>query len=149
MKTSFDRELKASAERHDREMKEIRVELRKMVQRIEAQKRARVKVKTLEDPYLMANLFPKTTGLPFVVWISEHGHARHDVRVKAARGPKAIPGEMASVAVRPDIRLVEGKMAAEDFALLKTWIERNREVLVEYWDSEIDTAEAINRLVRV
>src|ERR1041384_506167 len=30
----------------------------------------------------MANLFSKHTGLPFVVWISYRGAARHDVRVK-------------------------------------------------------------------
>jgi hypothetical protein len=30
----------------------------------------------------MANLGEKHTGLPFVVWISVRGGARHDVRLK-------------------------------------------------------------------
>jgi hypothetical protein len=30
----------------------------------------------------MANLFPRTTGLPMTVWVSPRGNARHDVRVK-------------------------------------------------------------------
>jgi hypothetical protein len=37
----FDRELKASRDEHDREMKEIRMEFKKMIQRIAAQKEAR------------------------------------------------------------------------------------------------------------
>jgi hypothetical protein len=108
-----------------------------------------LEAKQLDDLYFMANIFPRTSGLPFVVWISERGHARHDVRVKVAKGPKALPGEMASVAVRPDVRIVEGEMAAGDFELLKTWIERNRQALIEYWNSEIDTAEALGKLVRL
>jgi hypothetical protein len=35
-----------------------------------------------EDFFSMANLFPADTGLPMVVWVSERGHARHDVRIK-------------------------------------------------------------------
>jgi hypothetical protein len=30
----------------------------------------------------MANLFPADTGLPMVIWASERGRARHDVRIK-------------------------------------------------------------------
>ena len=43
-----------------------------------------------DDFYFMANLFPATTGLPFVVWISERGGARHDIRVKVSRNAKVI-----------------------------------------------------------
>ena len=71
-----------------------------------------------EAPFEMANLFSKHTGLPFVVWISYKGGAQHDVRVKVSQGPKALPPEMASVAIRPNIRVVEGKMSARDLALL-------------------------------
>lgn len=35
-----------------------------------------------DDLFEMANLFPRTTGLPMTVWVSPHGNARHDVRVK-------------------------------------------------------------------
>ena len=55
----------------------------------------------------MANLFSKHTGLPFVVWISCRGGAQHDVRVKVSPSPRALPSQMASVAVRPSTRLVE------------------------------------------
>jgi hypothetical protein len=64
----------------------------------------------VEAPFEMANLFPKHTSLPFVVWISYRGGALHDVRVKVSRNAKAIPAEMISVAIRPDVHIVEGSM---------------------------------------
>lgn len=54
---------------------------------------------TIEAPFEMSNLFPKHTGLPFTVWISVKGGARHDVRVKVSRTPKATPQNMISVAI--------------------------------------------------
>jgi hypothetical protein len=35
-----------------------------------------------DELFEMANLFPRTTGLPITVWVSPRGNARHDVRVK-------------------------------------------------------------------
>ena len=93
----------------------------------------------------MANLVQRDTGLPFVVWISPKGNARHNVRVKVSRSPKAVPSEMVSVAIRPDVHVVEGKMSASDLKLLSRWVELNRDVLVRYWDGDIEsTKEAIN-----
>jgi len=93
----------------------------------------------------MANLVQRDTGLPFVVWISPKGNARHDVRVKVSRSPKAVPSEMVSVAIRPNVHVVEGKMSAGDLKLLGRWVELNRDVLVRYWDGDIEsTRDAIN-----
>ena len=99
-----------------------------------------------EDFFEMANLFPKHTGLPFVVWISYKGGAQHDIRVKVSQGPKALPSEMASVAIRPDIRVAEGSVNASDLALLTQWVELNRDVLLRYWEGEIDTKDAIDAI---
>ena len=59
-----------------------------------------------EDFFLMANLFPADTGLAMVVWVSERGHARHDVRIKVnqSHGTRMLPGNLATVAVRPSRR---------------------------------------------
>ena len=93
----------------------------------------------------MANLVQRDTGLPFVVWISPKGNARHDVRVKVSRSPKAVPSEMVSVAIRPNVHVVEGKMSDSDLKLLHRWVELNCDVLVRYWDGDIEsTKEAIN-----
>ncbi len=99
-----------------------------------------------EALFEMANLFSKHTGLPFVVWISYRGGAQHDVRVKVSHGPKALPSEMVSVAIRPSVRVVGGKMSASDLALLAKWVELNHDVLVKYWDGEIDTKDAMDAI---
>jgi hypothetical protein len=93
----------------------------------------------------MANLVQRDTGLPFVVWISPRGNARHDVRVKVSRGPRALLSEMTSVALRPTVHVVEGKMTASDLKLLSRWVELNRDILIRYWDGDIEsTKDAIN-----
>ena len=95
----------------------------------------------------MANLNPKRTGLPFVVWISPRGNARHDVRVKVSPGPRAVPSEMVSVALRPTVHVVEGELKAGDLALLEKWANLNRDVLIRYWEGAIEfTEDAIEAL---
>jgi hypothetical protein len=95
----------------------------------------------------MANLRPERTGLPFVVFISQKGGARHDVRVKIARGAKVRPSEMATVAVRPTPRVIRGALDPDDLARLAEWIELNRAVLVDYWNGDIEyTEDAISAL---
>jgi hypothetical protein len=103
----------------------------------------------IEAPYEMSNLFPKHTGLPFTVWISVKGGARHDVRVKVSRTAKATPQDMVSVAIRPRVRVVAGKLDAHELALLSSWIELNRPTLIAYWAGEIDTQDAITALRRI
>lgn len=102
----------------------------------------------LEDLYLMSNLPPVLTGLPFVVWISPKGGARHDVRVKVSAGPRAKPGEFITVAVRPKVKVVGRRsLPAAHLALLARWIELNRETLVAFWDGDIEyTPDVLARL---
>ena len=79
------------------------------------------------------------------VYISER-QGRHDVRVKVAAGVRE-PPFVASVSVRPDIRIVAGDLTASDFELVRQWIELNRDVIIGYWDRTIeDTADALNAL---
>jgi hypothetical protein len=97
------------------------------------------------DLFLMANVHPRRSGLPFVVYISEQ-QGQHDVRVKVAEGLRA-PPFVASVSVRPEIAIVAGDLSGSDFALVRKWIELNREVIIGYWDRTIeDTADALAAL---
>jgi hypothetical protein len=102
-----------------------------------------------EDLFEMANLSPTVTGLPMVVWISERGGARHDVRVKVSlvHGRRAKPNLTSSVSVRPDVRVVAGlALDAHDLALVRRWVELNRDALVAYWEGDLLTDEVIGRL---
>jgi hypothetical protein len=93
--------------------------------------------------YEMANLRPERTGLPFVVFISQRGGARHDVRVKVAPGAKVRPSEMVTVAIRPSVRVVRGALDPRALALLTRWIDRNRDTLIKYWDGDIEYTEDV------
>jgi hypothetical protein len=95
----------------------------------------------------MANLRPERTGLPFVVFISQKGEAHHDVRVKVARAARVRPSEMITVAVRPAVRVVRGKLDPRDLDLLADWIDLNKDVQIDYWNGVIEyTEDAINAI---
>src|SRR5579872_3884911 len=101
-----------------------------------------VKTPVAEGLYEVANLSPKRTGLPFVVWISPRAGVQHDVRVKVSKGPKVHPAELISVAIRPDVQVVGGgKVTAHDLDLLKRWVKLNQDVIIKYWDGEIEYTE--------
>ena len=89
----------------------------------------------------MANLRPERTGLPFVVFISQKGVARHDVRIKLARAAKVRPSEMITVAVRPVSRVIRGRINARELELVRRWIGLNETVLVDYWNGDIEYTE--------
>ena len=71
----------------------------------------------------MANLFPKHTGLPFVVWLSIRGESRIDDR--------------------PAVHLIEGEGTISPYhlSLLTEWINLNRETILQYWNEAIDTVD--------
>ena len=97
--------------------------------------------------YDLANLRPGTTGLPFVVWISQRAGARHDVRVKVAHSPKVTVAAMGTYALRP-FRHVEGPpLAAPDEALLRRWVVLNEAALVDFWDGKIEYTEDVLNLL--
>jgi len=97
--------------------------------------------------YEMANLRPERTGLPFVVFISQRGGARHDIQVKVARVPRVRRSEMVTVALRPSVRIVRGRLDPHDLALLRQWIDINEQVLIDYWNGVIGyTEDALNAL---
>jgi hypothetical protein len=99
--------------------------------------------------YEMANLRPETTGLPFVVWISQRAGARHDVHVKVAHSPKLKdPADLGTYALRP-LRHVEGPplpSAEED--LLQKWVELNQQALIDFWDAKIEYTEDVLKLLK-
>jgi hypothetical protein len=96
----------------------------------------------------MANLRPERTGLPFVVFISQRGGVRHDVRIKLAqinlaRAPRVRPSEMITVALRPAPRVIRGRLDASEFELVRKWLDLNAGVLIDYWNGVIEYTEDV------
>jgi hypothetical protein len=110
------------------------------------------KLVTQDELFLMSNLFSEETGLPFIVWISVKGGARHAIRVKVSRGPKLKPEELITVGLLPkvyELSADEYQLTREELALLQQWVDLNWGPLIEYWNEDIDTAEVIERLKKL
>jgi hypothetical protein len=101
-----------------------------------------------DELFEMANLYPRTTGLPTTVWVSPRGNARHDVRVKVnmAHGNQMTVDNTAVVAVRPAPHIVAGRLSAADQEAVFAWITLNASAIIAYWDGNIDTTELIQTL---
>lgn len=94
------------------------------------------------DPFLMSNLSPKQTGLPFVVWISPKAGAKHDIRVKISSGPRALPSQMRTIALRPDLRIEgRGDLAPAERRALRQWVDLNWDTLLAFWEGRIEYTE--------
>jgi hypothetical protein len=61
----------------------------------------------------LANLFPRTTGLPMTVWVSPRGNARQDVRVKVntTHGDQMNIANTAVVGLGPSPRVIAGHLS--------------------------------------
>jgi hypothetical protein len=102
----------------------------------------------LEAPFEMANLRPKSTGLPMVIWVSECGRAKHGPRIKVSLNPgeKSNMDDTVSVTIADSPQVIGGSLASSDLKSVTRYIEVNREVLLEFWNGEIDTIELAQRL---
>jgi hypothetical protein len=90
-----------------------------------------------EDLYEMATLDPKHTGLPMVMWVSERGHAQHDVRVKVSisHAPRINFCNTAIVGSQP-FRIISGRLTASDRQAVFGWIALNEVALIDYWNAQ-------------
>lgn len=99
----------------------------------------------------IANLYPRTTGLPRTVWVSPKGRARHDVLVKVSTNPgdRMAIENSAVVGVGPRPALLHGELPSEHLGVILSWVGLNGPALIEYWDGAIDTVELVTRLEKV
>ena len=102
-----------------------------------------------DELFEMANLFPRTTGLPMTIWVSPRGNARHDVRVKVniIHGDQMNIANTAVVGVRPTPHIIAGRLSSDDQRVVFEWISLNTAAIIEYWDGRIDTIE-LGRLLK-
>jgi hypothetical protein len=100
---------------------------------------------------LMTNLYPRSTGLPMVIWVGPSYGAPHDVRIKVmqAHGQQMDPGNLAVVAVRPAPHVVAGRLSAADLDLVSRWLKLNEAAVLDHWNALIDGVELARRLRRL
>jgi hypothetical protein len=92
---------------------------------------------TDEDLFEFTDLGPHLTGLPFFVWVRPSMGLRREVWVGVSPDRYNWGGcDLIQVAVRPDVRVVKGKMSNKDLAALRQWVELNHDMIVKYWDCD-------------
>lgn len=104
-----------------------------------------------DDAFLMANLRQKTTGLPMVIWVSEK-QASHGARIKVStnHSDKINLDETVSVSIANPPEIVAGYgLSNKDLQLVSAFIKLNEKLLVDYWNSEIDTGDLITDLIKL
>src|ERR1700723_3099855 len=106
---------------------------------------------TEDELFEMANLYPRTTGLPMTIWLGPRGNARHDVRIKVnmTHGDQMNIENTAVVGVRPSPPLVAGRLSPDDERKVADWVTLNTAAIVSYWDGDIDTLELVQPLKRL
>ena len=87
-----------------------------------------------DELFEMANLFPRTTGLAMTVWVN------------TTHGNQMNIADTAVVGVRPRPRLIAGQLSPVDAQAVFRWVALNSDVLVAYWEGQIDTARMIHAL---
>jgi hypothetical protein len=102
-----------------------------------------------DELFELANLFPRTTGLPMTVWVSPRGNARRDVRVRVnvTHGDQMNIANTAVVGVRPTPHVIAGHLFPDDERVVFEWISLNAAAIVEYRGGRIDTIE-LGQLLR-
>ena len=106
---------------------------------------------TDDELYEKEDIYPADSGLPMTVWAGPRGRARHDVRVKVnmAHGNRMSIRDTAVVALRPNPRLISGRLSSADMAALSAWLRLNEAALVAHWDGQISGVELARRLQRL
>ena len=98
--------------------------------------------------FWMTNVFPRRSGLPMAVWVGPKEGVRHDVRVKVCMIPGNVVhrDQLATVSIRPEPRLLHGRLSAGDFDLVVRWIKLNEQAILALWNGEFDGGDFTDAL---
>lgn len=99
----------------------------------------------------LANIPPRLSGLPMVVWLSDGTGVRHDLRVKVSQehGARIRTRDWAVMSVRPEPELLHGELSSRDVDAVTRWIRLNEAVILDYWEGRLFTDDLLARLQRV
>jgi hypothetical protein len=100
----------------------------------------------LTEDWAAMKVPPDDSGLPMAVWITENDGYPHDVRVKVSKlyfGRGSWRRDLVSIGVWPQPHeITAGSLSAADFALVRQWIELNRQAIIDFWGGKISPRQA-------
>jgi hypothetical protein len=102
----------------------------------------------MEPPFEMANLRPKSTGLPMVILVSEKGRSQHGPRIKVSlrHGDRMDALNTMTVTIEDEPQLIGEGIPVQDLEAIRRYISLNKHTLLGYWNGEIDTVELVANL---
>jgi len=95
------------------------------------------------DLFEMTNLFPRNTKLPYTIWISPKGKAKHGPRVKVDAEQEVV------ISVEDDPKVLHGELKSRDLEQIKQWIIANKTALLRHWNGETDGSEVVKELTEM
>ncbi|WP_194152368.1 replication initiation protein [Muricoccus nepalensis] len=95
----------------------------------------------------MIRLRSHLTGLPQVVWL-RRGHGDENILVGVTPGARLDTDRLTILMVEPIIMQVSGGLGQSDFERVSAWVMANRDLIDEFWEGGIASAEEVNRRVR-
>lgn len=99
----------------------------------------------------MANFTPESTGVDRMVFVSSK-QPRHKPRVKVAVTSHVIQGSTVSFSIEDEPKPIVGdvsKLPKKVVSQIIEWIKLNKEVLLKYWNFEVDTVYLTNHLKKI
>jgi hypothetical protein len=95
----------------------------------------------------MISLRSNLTGLPQVVWLRRADGDRHIV-IGATPGAHLDTDRLTILTVEPIVMQVSGGVPEPVFERVSAWVMANRDLIDDFWDGRIDTADEVFRRVR-
>ena len=95
----------------------------------------------------MIRLRSHLTGLPQVVWL-RRGHGDENILVGVTPGARMDTDRLTILMVEPIIMQVSGGLGQSDFERVSAWVMANRDLIDDFWEGGIASAEEVNRRVR-
>ncbi|MBB5693171.1 replication protein RepA [Muricoccus pecuniae] len=95
----------------------------------------------------MIRLRSHLTGLPQVVWL-RRGHGDENILVGVTPGTRLDTERLTILMVEPIVMQVSGGLGQSDFERVSAWVMANRDLIDEFWEGGIASAEEVTRRVR-
>lgn len=109
----------------------------------------------VDNLFEMSNIRKKTSGLPVNIYVSSGGsvNQRHGPRIKVMTntGDRFNPHETVSVMLKQNITQDDvigyDQLPPDILNDIREYINKNYDVLIQYWNDEIDTTEMVQGLI--
>jgi hypothetical protein len=82
------------------------------------------------------------TGLPQVVWL-QRANGRDNVVIEVTPGGRYDPENSTVIVLEPVALQVAGGLYARDFERVAAWAAANRDLIDDWWDSQLDDFEEV------